>query len=417
MLDLFPDTARIDEGGELQLGGIPVSALLRMHASPLVVYDEATVRAQIEAYRAAAPGALVVYGTKAFPNVALMRIIFEEGLGADVASLGELRYATEAGIGPDKIVVHGNNKSDEEIRTAAETGALLVLDSLEELDRARAAGARRLLLRITPGIDADTHEAIRTGHHGSKFGLRPDEAAEAIRHEPSIQGLHVHIGSGLFSLADGIAAVRWIASFVAQLRDETGWTPHTLDLGGGLGVATSPDETALPVTTFVGGILAELDRLCGEHDLDRPEIVLEPGRSLVGRAGVTLYTVGAVKRAADGTSFVAVDGGMSDNPRPALYGARYAALLANRAAEPPTGIFSVAGHHCESGDVLIDDVELPLPVRGDILAVPATGGYTLSMASNYNATPRPAAVLVSNGNARVIRRRETVDDMLALESS
>ena len=416
MLELFPDTARI-EGGRLSLGGISAADLVRAHGSPLVVYDEATLRARARAYRGAAPEAAIVYGAKAFPNVTLMRILAEEGIGADVSTLGELRFAEQAGIGGGHLVVHGNNKSDEELAAASAAGALVVLDSLEEIERARAAGVGRTLIRVTPGIEADTHEKIRTGHHGSKFGLTPEDSLEALRRAPEIQGLHVHIGSQLHDLGAARTAVDWLASFAARARDELGWELRTVDLGGGLGVAATTGEHELSISEFVGSLLAELERACGQEDLAVPAVILEPGRSLTARAGVTLYTVGSVKLSGDSTAYVAVDGGMSDNPRPALYGARYTALIANRADEPPAGAFTVVGKHCESGDLLIESVELPQPRRGDLLAVPATGAYTLAMSSTYNAVPRPAAVLVAEGEATVIRRRETVDDLLGLESA
>ena len=415
MLVLFPDTARLD-GGRLSLGGITAAELVREHGSPLLVYDEATLRARARAYSEAAPEATIVYGTKAFPNLSIMRILAEEGVGADVSTLGELRFAEAAGLGGEQLVFHGNNKSDEELAAAAEVGALVVVDSLEEVDRARTAGATRTLIRVTPGIEADTHESIRTGHHGSKFGLTPDDSLEALRRAPDTEGLHVHIGSGLRDLGAARMTVDWIASFAARARDALGWELRTLDLGGGLGVAATPEEAELSIEEFTGGLLAELERACTQEGLVLPQLILEPGRSLTARAGVTLYTVGSVKTAADETAYVAVDGGMSDNPRPALYGARYTALLADRATEPPTRMYTVVGKHCESGDLLIDSVELPEPHRGDILAVPTTGAYTLAMSSTYNAVPRPAAVLVADGRSRMIRRRETLDDLLALES-
>ncbi|HWE80051.1 MAG TPA: diaminopimelate decarboxylase [Gaiellaceae bacterium] len=413
-VELLPDTATID-GGVLSLGGLTAAELVAAHGSPLVVYDEATLRARARSYRGAAPGAAISYGTKAFPNVAVMRILAEEGVGADVSTLGELRFALEAGIAGRDLVVHGNNKSDAELSAAAGADALVVLDSLEEIERARAAGIERTLIRVTPGIDADTHESVRTGHHGSKFGVSPEETMEAIRRAPALEGLHVHIGSQLRDQGAAQMAVDWVTALAARARTELGWTMQTIDLGGGLGVAATPDERELPIAGFVGALLAELERAIREHGLDRPHVILEPGRSLTARAGVTLYTVGSVKESADGTSYLAVDGGMSDNPRPALYGARYTALLAGRASEPAARAYAVVGKHCESGDLLIEAVELPAPCRGDILAVPATGAYTLAMSSTYNAVPRPAAVLVSGGEARVIRRRETLDDLLSLE--
>jgi diaminopimelate decarboxylase len=413
--DLLPESASI-EGGALTIGGLPAEQLAHEFGTPLVVYDEATLRAQARAYCSAAPGALVVYGTKAFPSLALLRLFADEGLGADVSTSGELAFALRAGLPGERLVIHGNNKEDELLRGAAQVGALVVLDSLEEIDRARDAGATRFLLRVTPGIEADTHEAIKTAHHGSKFGLPPEDAMEALRRVPEAEGVHVHVGSQLMHFGAALMTVDWISQFAARAREELGWTPRTVDLGGGLGVRHVPEEPVFTVDEFVRGLIGELQRAFHLHQLPQPELILEPGRSLVSRAGVTLYTVGGVKRASAATTYVTIDGGMSDNPRPAMYNARYTALLANRAGEEPAGAYAVAGKHCESGDVLIERVELPEPRRGDILAVPVTGAYTLAMSSSYNAVPRPAAVLVGDGHARLIRRRETVDDLLALET-
>jgi diaminopimelate decarboxylase len=418
MLDLFPTSAAVEDG-ELAIGGVRASALAGEFGTPLVAYCERTIREQARAYREAAPNALLVYGSKAFPNLAVLRLLSEEGFGADVASLGELELARRAGIAGDRIVVHGNNKSDDELGAAAGIGALVVVDALDEVDRAVAAGVRRALVRVTPGIEADTHEAIRTAHHGSKFGLPPDDALDAVRALRAagveVAGLHTHIGSQLRHLRAASMTVEWLSLFAVRCRAELDWTPQVVDLGGGLGIAHVEDEQPPSVRDFVGEILGEVGRSWALQGLEPPRLVLEPGRSLVGRAGVTLYRVGSVKRASEATTYVAVDGGLSDNPRPALYGAEYSALLANRAGEMVTGPYAVAGKHCESGDVLIGRVQLPEPHRGDLLAVPATGAYTLSMASNYNASLRPAAVLVADGAARLIRRRETIDDLLALE--
>jgi diaminopimelate decarboxylase len=421
VLELFPETADV-EAGELLLGGVRGGALADEFGTPLLVLCEQTLVEQARAYRSAAPDALVVYGAKAFPNVALMRLLAGEGLGADVSTLGELAFALRAGVPPDRLIVHGNNKSDAELRAAAEAGAgLVVLDALEEVERAGAAGLRRVLVRVTSGIEADTHEAIRTSHHGSKFGLPPEAALEALAQARAagleIAGLHVHVGSQLLDARAAGMTVEWLAAFSARCREELGWTPGIVDLGGGLGVTQVEDEPATPVGEFVAEVLGRLEQAWALHDLPRPRLVLEPGRSLVGRAGVTLYRVGVIKQVTESVTFVAVDGGMSDNPRPQLYGARYTALLANRADEEAAGTYSIAGKHCESGDVLIARVALPEPRRGDLLAVPATGAYTLGMASNYNGLPRPAAVLVSAGRPRLIRRRETVEDLLALEVS
>lgn len=414
LIDLLPDTARVEDG-ELVLGGVRASELAREFGTPVVVYDEATLRAQARAYVEAAPGALIVYGTKAFPSVAILRLLAEEGLGADVSTAGELEFALRAGISGERLVIHGNNKEDELLRRSAEVGALIVIDSLDELERARAVGATRCLIRVTPGIEADTHEGIMTGHLGSKFGLPPDDAVEAVRRFPGCEGLHVHVGSQLLHFGASLMTVTWIADFAARLRTELEWTPRIVDLGGGLGARHVLDEPSFTIGEFVGGLLAEHERSWQLHGLPDIRLVLEPGRSLVSRAGVTLYSVGGIKHTSAATTFVTIDGGMSDNPRPAMYNARYSALLANRADEEPSGAYAVAGKHCESSDVLIERVELPEPRRGDLLAVPVTGAYTLSMSSNYNAITRPPAVLVEDGKAQLIRRRETVEDLLALE--
>jgi diaminopimelate decarboxylase len=419
MLALFPDSARI-EHGRLAIGGLAASELAGQFGTPLVVYCEEMLRRLAGSYRAAAAGGDVLYSVKAFPNVEVVRVLAGEGLGAEVSTLGELAFARRAGIEGAQMVFDGNNKADEELEAAAEAGALVVVDALDDVERVARAGVRRALVRVTPGIDADTHWAIATGHHGSKFGLPPEDALAALRRlgEVGVEaaGLHVHVGSQLLDLGAERMTIDWVASFAAEARAELGWTPAVVDLGGGLGVRYLPDDPELTVETFVSTLVSRVERAWGLHSLPPPRLMLEPGRSLVGQAGVTLYRVGVVKRATESVTYVAVDGGMSDNPRPQLYGARFSALLADRAEEEPAGSYTVCGKHCESGDVLIERVRLPEPRRGDLLAVPATGAYTLGMGSNYNAVPRPAAVLVAGGEARVIRRRETVDDLLALEA-
>jgi len=417
MIELFPAGSRI-ERGVLHLDGLAATELAERFGTPLVAYSEADLRERARLFLRAAPGALVAYGTKAFPNVAVMRLLAEEGLGADVSTLGELAYARRAGIEGERLVVHGNNKSDEELRAAAEAGALVALDAPDEPGRAAAAGVRRLLVRVTPGVEAETHEAIRTGHRGSKFGLDADDALAAVRAalaaELEIEGLHVHVGSQLADARAHVQAVELLAEFAVRCRDELGWVPAIVDVGGGFGIRHVESEPELPVEQLVRAVVAAVERAWVMRALQVPRLIVEPGRSLVGPAGFTLYRVGAVKRAGD-RRYVAIDGGMSDNPRPQLYRARYAAVLANRANEEPDDVFTIAGKHCESGDVLIERAELPEPRRGDLIAVPATGAYTLGMASNYNGVPRPAAILVGGGDARLIRRRETVDDLLELE--
>jgi len=406
VLELFPTTARI-ERGELTLGGVPATRLAQEHGTPLLVYCEETIRSHVRAYREVAPGALVVYGTKAFANVALLRLLAEEGAGADVSTLGELAFARAAGVPGEQIVFHGNNKSEEELRTAAEAGALVVLDGPGEAEAAAAAGARRVLLRLTPGVEAVTHRSIQTAHEESKFGLAPDAAEREIERARElgleVEGLHVHVGSQLARPDESVLALERVLAFLERLR----WRPRILDLGGGLGVRHNRNEQLPSVADFVRPLV--------ELVPEGVQLILEPGRSLVGRAGVTLYRIGAVKESG-GVAYAAIDGGMSDNPRPQLYGARYEALLANRAEEPASGVYRIAGKHCESGDVLIEAAELPEPRTGDVLAVPATGAYTLALGSTYNGVPRPAVVLVGDGEAHLIRRRETVEDLLRFEA-
>jgi len=407
VLELFPASATVDDG-ELTLGGVRASELAAEYGTPLVVYCEETIREQVRAYREAAPSALVVYAAKAFANVALLRLLAEDGVGADVSTLGELAFAQAAGIPGERLVFHGNNKSEEELGAAAEAGALVVLDAPGEAQAAARAGVKRVMVRFTPGVEAVTHRSIQTAHAESKFGLSPDaaprEVGAALALGVAVEGVHIHVGSQLGRVEESLAALEHVLTFCRALD----WTPRYIDLGGGLGVRHNQEEQMPSVAEFIGPLVARI-----------PEGVmpiLEPGRSLVGRAGVTLYTVGSVKRSS-GVTYAAIDGGMSDNPRPQLYGARYEALLANRAEETTAGEYRIAGKHCESGDVLIDAVELPEPRAGDVLAVPATGAYTLALGSTYNGVPRPAAVLVANGETRVIRARETVDDLLRFESA
>jgi len=417
VLDLLPLSARLDDG-RLTLGGVTAEDLAERFGTPLVVYCEETLRTQARTFLAAT-GGRVFYGTKAFANVALLRLLREEGLGADVASSGELAFATAAGFTGAELAAHGNNKDEQFLREAAAAGATVILDAPDEAAIAAAAGVQRALVRVTLGVDADTHEAIRTGHHGSKFGLPPGAAealvVDALEHGLDVLGLHVHVGSQLADFDAQAETIVRLAAFAATCRRRLDWTPRVADLGGGFGIRHHPDEHVEDAGALAAAAAETARTAFAEAGLPAPEVWLEPGRSLVGRAGVTLYRVGAVKRL-PGRTWVAIDGGMSDNPRPQLYGAGYTALLAGRAGEEAAETVSIAGMHCESGDVLIDDVALPSPVRGDLLAVPATGAYTLAMSSNYNGVGRPAAILVGGGDATPIRRRETVADLLELET-
>src|SRR5436190_1288741 len=318
LVDLFPDTAAV-EAGRLSVGGIQLSELATEFGTPLVVYDRATIVASVRAYRTAAPDAFLVYGVKAFPNTAVLRLLGDEGVGADVSTLGELELAVRAGVPGERLVVHGNNKSDDELAAAARAeAAFVVLDAPDEVERAAGAGVRRVLVRVTPGVEADTHPAIRTAHEGSKFGLPPDDALDAIERARTsgleTAGLHVHVGSQLMDARAGLATVDWIADFSVRCRESLGWTPEVVDLGGGLGIQYVEGNAPQAIADFVGELLGRVATAWAERGLSPPRLVLEPGRSLVGRAGVTVYEVGVVKRVAGDKTYVAVDGGMSDNP-------------------------------------------------------------------------------------------------------
>jgi len=425
---IWPDTATIS-AGRLQIGGCDAQALAAAHGTPLYVFDEATLRRAMRAYLAAfrrqgLPFG-VHYAAKALLTTALAQLVAQEGLGLDVVSGTELLVARRAGVPMAQIHFHGNARSDAELERAVAWGVgAVVVDTLDELERLATLTAGRaqpqgLMLRVAPGIEARTHRYIATGDADSKFGLPPealDAAAQRIRASAGLRflGLHAHIGSQLFDLERLGATVAVLVRLAARLRTRHGLTTEELSPGGGLGTPSLAEETAPDLEAYAATLSASLRQHCAAHALPLPRLTVEPGRSIVARAGVALYTVMGRKLAADGSiRYLYVDGGMADNLRPALYHARYTALLANRASAPPGPPVAVAGRYCESGDVLLRDVRLPPAHPGDLLAVATAGAYTLSMASTYNLVPRPAAVLVAAGRARLIQRRETEADVLA----
>ncbi|MDQ3952547.1 MAG: diaminopimelate decarboxylase [Actinomycetota bacterium] len=432
MLEVFPDTAEVSPAGHLVVGGCDVTTLAVEHGTPLIVFDRATLESRAAAFARAVEPQHVLYAGKAFCCVALCEMLRDLGLGLDVCTGGELTTALAAGFPPERIVFHGNNKSLDELRMARDAGVRrVVADSFDELHRLREIDwPHQVLIRVTPGIEAHTHEYVQTGHEDSKFGftLADGIALSALRTAAGLKldlaGLHAHIGSQIFEKeAFELAAAR-LAGLAGDARDELGLETRELDLGGGLGIAYTPDDDPPDPGVLVTEIAAVARAAFTERNLPLPAILFEPGRALAGPAGVTVYRVGTVKRIprarghADQPDrvYVSVDGGMSDNPRYALYGATYEAALANRMGDAATLWCSVAGKHCESGDLLIRDVRLPEDVApGDLLCVPATGAYTYSMASNYNRVPRPPVILVDDGDARVIVRRETYDDVLRLD--
>ena len=399
---VYPIGSRLNELGRLEVGGCDVVELAEQFGTPAYVYAEDDIRARareyMDAFRARTGHFEVVYASKAFPCTAAHRLLVEEGLSCDVASGGELFLALKGGFPPDRIYMHGNNKSEAEIEDAVEKGVgHIVVDSFDELDRLeRVAPGQKVLLRVTPGIKPETHDFIATGQEDSKFGFGVDDVPRAIERidRLDLRGLHAHIGSQVFDLGP--------YEKLAEVLSSMGDYP-LLNLGGGLGVAYTADQTPLAVDDYVEALLRGAP--------DDVTVLCEPGRSLVANAGVTIYRVGTVKRIPGVRTYVAVDGGMSDNLRPMLYGARYEAEIADRFGG--SDMCTVAGKHCESGDILVTDVRLDDPRPGDVLVTPATGAYGHAMANNYNAIPRPPVIFCSGGDARVVVRRETYDDLAA----
>ena len=390
---------------------------------------ESAAQAWLDAAAELEGGATVAYATKAFSSVGLLRRLARLGLGADVSSLGELEVARRAGIDPELVVLHGNNKSREELAAALEWGVgLVVVDAESELELleqlARDAGRiQAVLVRVNPDIVVETHRYISTSHAGSKFGVPGDVATRMLARAHAsdhldARGVHLHLGSQLLDAQPWQRVLAWLAGWARELRDSTGVAIRTLDVGGGLGIAYTEDQQPPSPAEVVDAVRATLADEWVAAGLDVPHVVLEPGRSIVGQAAVTIYEVGVVKQTGhDDIRYVNVDGGMSDNPRPSLYQARYRALLGERVTTPPATTWWVAGVHCESGDVLVEDALLPTPNPGELLVVPATGAYAASMSSTYNLVPRCAVVWVQDGEAELLLRRESLDDLLARDAA
>ena len=422
--NLTPVTTGLDPEGRLVVGGCLLSDLARRYGTPLYVLDEATLRGTAQAYRHALashyPGAaLALYASKANSSLAITAVVADEGLGLDAVSAGELLTAVQGGMPPERIVFHGNNKSAEELRLAVELGVTVVADNwldLEQLEALQLSQPVRLMLRFTPGIECHTHEYIRTGHLDSKFGFDPDQLEAVLQHLKGcawaqVSGLHAHIGSQIFELQPHRDLAAVMADALKLARD-LGHPVSDLNVGGGLGIRYVESDDPPSIEAWVRTVAEAVAAACQERGLDLPRLLCEPGRSLVATAGVTLYSVGSRKQIPGIRTYLSVDGGMSDNPRPITYQSRYTALLADRPNAPASETVTVAGKHCESGDVLLKDVALPPAVPGDVLVVFATGAYNASMGSNYNRIPRPAAVLVNGGIAELVQRREQPEELL-----
>ena len=428
---IWPATAT-RENGVLQLGGIDVRDLAAEHGTPAIVMDEGDFRARARAYADAFTGGDVFYAGKAFLSRAVARWVAEEGLGLDVCTGGELAVALSAGFPPERIALHGNNKSVAELSRAVNAGVgRIVLDSYVEIvrlaDIAQKAGKTvNVLVRVTVGVEAHTHEYIATAHEDQKFGfsLSSGEAAEAVHRvlrQPGLElvGLHSHIGSQIFDTSGFEVSAHRLVGLLRRVRDEHGIQLPELDLGGGLGIAYVAGDRPADVDAVAKELRRIVETECAAAGLALPRLAVEPGRAIVGPSAVTIYEVGTVKPVDLGgttRTYVSVDGGMSDNVRTALYDAEYTCVLASRASDAEPMLARVVGRHCESGDVVVKDVWLPADtVPGDLLAVAATGAYCRSMASNYNHTPRPPVVAVTEGASRTLVRRETEDDLLRLD--
>ena len=428
--NLAPLTTQLDEQGRMLIGGCRLSALAERYGTPLYVLDEAGIRAACRGYRTALethyPGpSLAVYASKANSSLAMSAIAASEGLGLDAVSAGEMLTALKGGMPAERIVLHGNNKSDQELLLAYQNNVTIVADNQHDLDRLAVLvpeGERpaRLMLRFTPGIECHTHEYIRTGHLDSKFGFDPDQLEPVLRELvdcpwASVEGLHAHIGSQIFELTPH----RDLAGVMAdalQLARRLGHPVSDLNVGGGLGIRYVESDDPPSIDAWVKVVAEALVAACRDRDLSLPRLLCEPGRSLVASSGVTLYTLGSRKVVPGLRTYLSVDGGMSDNPRPITYQSLYTAYLADRPQAEATESITLAGKHCESGDVLLKDLALPPTVSGDVLVVLATGAYNASMSSNYNRIPRPSAVLVHDGVSEVVQRRESSEDLLRYDT-
>lgn len=423
------DCLSVNEAGHLTIGSADTVELARTYGTPLYVFDEGTIRETLRQYKGSIDRyyggkGLVAYASKAFACKEIYRIVESEDCGIDVVSRGELYTALSVGFPVEKIFYHGNNKTVEELTYAIEHNVgRIVVDNLTELERISAIAISQnkvvpILLRIKPGIDAHTHNFVRTGQIDSKFGfaLETGEALDAVRYAlthpgVALKGIHCHIGSQIFEIDPFECAAEVMIGFMAAVRDETGLVLTELNLGGGFGIKYVPENDPVPYQDYMEKVSGMVHTTCRKYGLETPFIAIEPGRSVVGSAGITLYTVGGVKVIPNIRTYVSVDGGMTDNPRYILYQSQYEAVLANRAADPKDSVITLAGRCCESGDLVGEGMPIQSPKVDDIIAVLATGAYNYSMASNYNRVPRPAAIMVRDGQAREIIRRESMEDL------
>lgn len=432
MTDIWPQDTHRNEQGELVIGGVSVAKIVQKYDSPVYIYDESTLRNAMRTWKKAMedrlPGSRVVYAGKAFLCTAIAEMVTEEGLGLDCVSGGELFVGLNAGVPPAMLSLHGNNKGLNELEMAIEAGiGKIIVDNLDEVEHLAELTAGRaepitVLVRLNPGVDVHTHQKISTGMADSKFGLpiADGQAEKAVARLKEIGGVnlagyHAHVGSQLFDTDAHTSAIDDMFAFAAEMREKYGVQLQVFSPGGGFGIGYLDADTPINPEKWVEILATSIEAACARHDMQMPQVVIEPGRAIAGPAGVGVYTIGARKELPNIRTYVSVDGGMSDNIRPALYDASYTAVIANRENDAPNETVTVAGKYCESGDILIDRIDLPTPQAGDLLAIPAAGAYCLAMASNYNMSLKPAVVKVNDGKASLIRRRESFADLIRLD--
>ncbi|MEI6185736.1 MAG: diaminopimelate decarboxylase [Dehalococcoidia bacterium] len=433
-LNLFPITADVNRHDHLVLGGCDCAALLRKYGSPLYVFDEATIRSQCQEYmhefKSRYRDTTAAYASKAFINKAVAQIIKEEGMGLDTVSGGEINVARAVGFDPVKVFFHGNNKSEAELNMALDWGlGRIVVDNLHELELLNRLAAGRkikanILLRLNPGVDPHTHKHTTTGILDSKFGfpIGTGQAEEAVKKALLLKnivlhGLHFHLGSPISETGPYKQGLEVVLKFAAAMKAKHSFTMKELSPGGGFAVRYISSAEIPPVSSYADSIVSNLIALTSKLGLPKPRLIIEPGRSIIARSGVAIYTVGSIKDIPSVRTYVCVDGGMGDNIRPALYEAKYEALLANKVNARNTRKITIAGRYCESGDILIRDIAMPEVTAGDLVAIPVCGAYCVPMSSNYNMVPHPAIVMVSAGRSRIIRRRQKYSDLMKYDIS
>jgi len=431
-VSLFPMGTNVNTSGHLEIGGLDVISLAREYGTPLYIYDEITIRTMaktfVEEFTSRYKNTVVAYASKAFLNKEMAKIAEEENLSLDVVSGGEIAVAIAGGFPAGKMAFHGNNKTPQELTQAIESGVgTIVVDGFQELDLLNEIAREKnitqgIMLRLSPSVDAHTHGHTTTGILDVKFGfsIESGESTIAIRQALSstnldLKGIHFHLGSPIFELEPYSEAIDTVLDYLAPFKSE-GLDLREFSTGGGFAIGYVRNEPPPPIGDYAEVITSMIKNKCDELGFDLPTLIIEPGRSIVGRAGVAIYTVGVIKEIPTVRTYVSLDGGMGDNIRPALYGSEYEAVVANKMNfSGDTKIVTLAGKYCESGDILIKDISLPTPESGDIVAIPSSGAYCLAMSSNYNMNPRPAVLMINTGNPRLIRKRETYQDLMALD--